>query len=45
MGKHIVDGPLAAAWGTVQSSPRQTCGQRGDGLRMILELRENLVDR
>ena len=45
MGKHIVDGPLAAARGTVQSSSRQTCGKRGDGLRLLLELRQDLVDR
>ncbi len=45
MGKHIADGPLAPARGNVQSSSRQTCGKGGDGLWLLLELRQDLVDR
>ncbi len=45
MGEHIVDGPLAVARRTVQSSPRQTCDKLGDRLRLLLELRQDLVDR
>ena len=44
MGKHIVEGPFAAALGTVQSSARQTRGKRGDGLRLLRELSQDLVD-
>ncbi len=45
MRKHIVEGPLAAARGLVQSSSRQTCGELGDGLRLLRELEQDLVDR
>ncbi len=45
MRKHIVEGPLAAARGLVQSSSRQTRGKLGDGLRLLRELEQDLVDR
>ena len=45
MCEHIVDGPLALARETVQSSLWQTCRKSGDGLWLFLELRQDLVDR
>ena len=45
MGKHVVEGPLAAARGTVQSCARQAGGERGDGLRLLGEPGQDLVDR
>ena len=45
MGKHIVQRPLAAARGTVQTSSRQVCGKRRDDLRLLRERGQDLVDR
>src|SRR5438874_553938 len=45
MSKHIVDRPLAAARGTVQSRSRQTAGQRGDVLGLLCERGQDLLDR
>jgi hypothetical protein len=45
MGKHIVDGPLALARATMQTSSRKTYGKSANRLRLLLELRQDLVDR
>jgi hypothetical protein len=45
MGKHIVEGPFTAARDMVQSSSRQTFGQRGDLLRLLGKPSQDLVDR
>jgi hypothetical protein len=45
MGKHIVEGPLAPARGTVQSGSRQARSERSDLLRLLRESAQDLVDR
>ena len=45
MRKNIVDRPHAPARANLQSSSRQTHGKSGDGLRLLFELRQDLVDR
>jgi hypothetical protein len=45
VGENIVDGPLAGAPWTVQSSSRQICGKSGDLIRLLSELSQDLVDR
>src|SRR5207249_12055273 len=45
LGKYIVDGPLAAARGTVHSSSRQIRGKGADLLWLLREYGQDLVDR
>src|SRR6267143_785538 len=45
MGKHIIDGPFAAAGGAVQSSSRLTRGECDDLFRLLGEPHQDLVDR
>ena len=45
MGEHIVGGPFARTRDPVQSPSRQICGQLRDGLRLLFELVQQLVDR
>ena len=45
MGEHIVDGPLTRTRGAVQPRSRQMGGKGCDGLRLLFELGQHMVDR
>ena len=44
MGDDIVDRPLAAAWRAMQTRSRQTRGKCGNGLWLLFEPGQELVD-